>query len=1050
MNRGPTLQKTPDISPPLIVLLIWFFMMPTDCSKAVEVGAFDDNIVTCWQTEDGLPQSSVLSIGQTPDGYLWLATFDGLARFDGVRFTVFDTHNLPGLPGNRLVRLSVDREGGLWMITEYRSVARLKDGRCRTFTTADGVPAEGVQCVGEDAQGGMWLAGLNGGLWRWQDDRFVPVPTPPEATDRPFLAVVTDGAGRPWFQYRDGLCALQDGRLRPIPGPQDQPKLVIRAVCPSADGGLWVITDDALRKCRQGQWLPKVWPLPDFKSAVVDASEDLAGNLWMTPYNQGLYRFSPAMGWKYFTVESGLPTLALRRFFRDREGHLWIGTDGGGLLRIRPRLWKMTTRHEGLGIDAVHSVAEDPQGRIWFAGGTATPYWLERGKISAAFDSGQSSGVEGVWAVLAARDGAMWIGTYYKSVFRYQDTVLTRYGPAEGMRAGSVRALFEDGAGAIWVGGFDGLSRIENGQVTHYSPREGLSCPRVWALAEGEPGRLYVGTDGGGLNVFEEGRFTVYSRPDGLPDNSIRALYMDAEGVLWIGTHAGGLSRFANGRFFNYQMQGGLPARKVGPMVEDDQGSLWMVTNLGILRVSRRELDEFAAGARRSVSFVTCDRSDGLATTEVGGVQPACLKARDGTLWFGTIKGAAFVDPAAVRSSPPPPPVLIEEVQIDGKPVRSDAARRSRSMGVPPVTENHGQDARATMPSRAHDERPITLLPHQRRLEFRVTGLSFTAPAKVQFRYQMGGFDPDWVDGGTARTVSYTRLPPGRYRFRVTARNSAGPWNQTVASRVVIVLAPWYRTWWAIGSAILSGAGLLAWFYQRRLHRLQRAQALQEGFSRQLIASQEAERRRLAGELHDGLGQDLLLIKNHAVLALDVRDGGPAVKDQIEEISIAASRAIDAARTMAHALGPYELEQLGLAGALGSMIDRIADATGLAFHCQFDHSTDALSADRQIALYRILQESLNNVVKHARAKEVFLEIQRSADHLEVRLQDDGCGFEIDAAGRARTTGGHGLPGIYERAHLAGGRARIQSAPGRGTVLTLEFPLGGQAEPHTEE
>ncbi len=1009
-----------------------FLVALTARSGAVEIRPFGDEIVTGWQTEDGLPQSSVLSIAQTPDGYLWLATFDGLARFDGVRFTVFDTSNLPGLPGNRLVRLFVDREGGLWAITEYCSVARLKDGRCRTFTAADGVPAEGVQCVGEDGQGGLWLAGLKTGLCRWQADRFVAVPVPSEIAEGRFLDIVTDSEGRLWFQHRNGLCGLHDGHLHLLAGPQDRPESAIRAVCPSADGGLWVMTSDTLRKYRQGRLLPEVWPLPDCKGIVVDVCEDLGGNLWMAPYNQGLFRFSPATGWQHFTMESGLPSLALRCFFRDREGNLWIGTDGGGLLRIRPRLWKMVTRQEGLGIDAVHSVCEDAQGRIWFAGGSTTPYRLDQGKISAAFESGESSGMKSVWSVLAARDGAMWIGIYHKSVFRYHDAVLTRYGPADGMLAGCVRALLEDRQGAIWVGGFDGLSRIRQGQVTHYSQREGLSCPRVWALAEGAAGRLYVGTDGGGLNVFQDGRFTVYTRDHGLPDESIRSLYMDAEGVLWIGARAGGLSRFEDGRFFDYRAKGGLPVRSVGPMLEDGQGALWMVTNLGILRVSRRELNEFSVGARRSVSFAAYGRGDGLATTEVGGIQPACLKAHDGTLWFGTIKGAAYVDPEALGSNSLPPPVLIEEVRIDDEPVKESGSQADGS----------ASEAEDEPPSGVRPSSPITLLPHQRRLEFRFTGLSFTSPAQVQFRYQMEGFDPDWVDADTARTVSYTRLPPGRYCFRVTARNNDGPWNETVASLAVMVLAPWYQTAWATGLAILSGAGLLALFFQQRIRRLRRAQALQEGFSRQLIASQEAERRRLAGELHDGLGQDLLLIKNHAVLALQLPDAGRAIKDQMEEISVAATRAIDATRAMAHALGPYELEQLGLAGAMKSMIHRIADASGLVFHSQFDTLADALGADQEIALYRILQESLNNIVKHAQAREVFLEIDCSADLLTVRLQDDGCGFEMDAKGRAKASSGHGLLGIYERARLARGRARIQSAPGRGTVLTLELPLGG--------
>ena len=1007
-------------------------------SGAVEVRAFGDDMVACWQTEDGLPQNSVLSIAQTPDGYLWLATFDGLARFDGVRFTVFDTSNLPGLPSNRLVRLFVDRAGVLWLVTETYELARLADGRCRQLGSADGVPECGVVRVGEDGQGRLWMADTEGSLHRWEGRRFVRMLAPGGFAEGHVSLIFSDSEGTVWFRQGDRLARFQDGQFVVLSQPHTNQPASVAFASPCHEGGLWVITPGVLRRLPRGQGTEETWPAAPFNSYLYGVAEDFSGNLWVATYDNGLFRFHPAQGWQHLTVASGLTTLSLRSVLCDREGNVWVGTDGGGLLRIRPRSWKMLTRRDGLGIDAVQSLCQDQQGRIWFVGGTTSPYWLDRGVVSVAIPPPQAEVLGSVWAVLAARDGAMWIGAYGGKVSRYRDGVVTCYGPAEGMLAGSVRALLEDRHGAIWVGGFDGLSRIEHGQVTHYSQREGLSCGRVWALAEGTPGCLYVGTDGGGLNVFRDGRFTVYTRRSGLPDDCVRALYVDADGVLWIGTRAGGLSRFQDGRFFDYRAKGGLPVHSIGPMVEDDHGSLWMVANLGILRVSRRELNEFAAGARQSVNFVACDRSDGLATIEVGGIQPACLKARDGTLWFGTIQGAAFVNPAALRSNPRPPPVIIEEVRIDDEPVEEP--------GVPAAgrASQEGPAAAGSL-SVARPPSPITLRAQQRRLEFRFTALSFAAPAKVQFRYRMEGFDPDWVDVGTARTASYTRLPPGRYRFRVTARDNDSLWNETGAARAVIVLAPWYRTVWALGLEILSGAGLLAWFYERRLRRLRRLRALHEGFSRQLIASQEAQHRRLAGELHDGLGQDLMLIKNRAVLALNVPEASPAVLGQVEEISAAATRAIEAARNMAHALRPYELDRLGLAGAVQAMIDRIADATGLEFHYQCDELADVLSADQKTALYRILQESLNNVVKHARAHEVFLEICRAPDRLTVRLQDDGCGFELDAAGRAKASEGHGLPGIYERARLVGARARIQSAPGCGTVLTLELPLRGRPD-----
>ncbi|MBI4325515.1 MAG: hypothetical protein HY674_09655 [Chloroflexi bacterium] len=279
-----------------------------------------DFTIDAWQSEDGLPQSSVNSIAQTPDGNLCLATFNGLARFDGVRFAVFDSSNVPGLPGNRLIRLSVDRAGALWLITEQNDLARLQEGRCQNFTAADGLPPDGVRWVDENAQGVLWLAGPKGALRCWQNGQFVSVPAPPEFAERPLEGMVTDGEGWAWFKHRDRLFCFQNGQFALLPGPDGQPEAVVKKVFPSRDGGLWVVTPAGLRKHRQGKWLPEVWPCPDFKAAVTDAREDLAGNVWLATYNNGLFRFSPTAEWAHLTVESGLTTLSLRSFFATGKG----------------------------------------------------------------------------------------------------------------------------------------------------------------------------------------------------------------------------------------------------------------------------------------------------------------------------------------------------------------------------------------------------------------------------------------------------------------------------------------------------------------------------------------------------------------------------------------------------------------------------------------------------------------------------------------------------------------------------------------------------------
>jgi ligand-binding sensor domain-containing protein/signal transduction histidine kinase len=976
-----------------------------------------DYTIRDWQTEDGLPQSSVLAIEQTLDGYLWLATFGGLARFDGVRFTVFDTSNLPGLPANRLIRLFVDRAGALWLITELHDLACMVEGHCRRFGVADGLPPDGIQSVQEDGQGRFWAAGLKNGLWQRYNGRFVPVAAPPEFGASSVRALATDTGGRPWFHCEDSLFRLEDDRLVSVAGPSGQRTAWAKQISPSRDGGLWAVTPEGLRKQINGNWLPDLWPCPDFKARIVAALEDRVGNFWVATYNNGLFRFDPTLGWQHLTVESGLTTPSLRSLFCDREGNLWVGTDGGGLLQIKPRRWKMIGRREGLGIDAVHSISQDRQGHIWFAGGTTKPYWLDQGVVSVAIPSPQSDVLDGVWSVLPAGDGTMWIGTYGGKVFRYRDGVLTRFAREEGLLAGSVRALLEDRRGTIWTGGFNGLSRIENGRVTHYARAEGLSSERVCALAAGPPGRLYVGTTDGGLNVFQDGRFTVYTKQNGLPDDEIRGLYVDADEVLWIGTRAGGLSRFKDGQFVNYGVKEALPVHGVGPIVEDDQGCLWMPFDQGILRVNRRELNEFAAGVRGAVSFVAYDRSDGLATIEVGGIQPACLRARDGTVWFGTAKGAAFVDPKGLRGNPLPPPVIIEGVRIDDEPVAEPSAAGSGQKHRTNRTSATGETASLIATPQWSS---IALLPHQRRLEFRFTGLSLTAPNKVRFRYQMVGFDPDWVENGTARAAFYTRLPPGAYRFRVTACNDSGLWNETGASLGVTVAPAFHQTWWfrLLVLAVVGGSAWLA-FHLRlaRLHELARL------------------RGRIAGDLHDEIGSNLGGIILLSELAQQANALPSDARASLQEINVTAQRSAIAMRDIVWFLNPDF-------DTLADMVARMREfaatlLSGVA--CEFTSPDLALAPSLPLEFRRnvffAFKEILHNIVKHAEASRVSIRIEVRGREFTLCVQDNGCGFDP-----AQATSGHGLRSLRRRAVELGGQLTAESRPGKGTTIVLIVTL----------
>jgi signal transduction histidine kinase len=503
-------------------------------------------------------------------------------------------------------------------------------------------------------------------------------------------------------------------------------------------------------------------------------------------------------------------------------------------------------------------------------------------------------------------------------------------------------------------------------------------------------------------------RFAAYTEREGLASNHVRALYEDERGTLWIGTYDNGLSRLRNGVFTNYTTATGLFSNGVFKILEDAHGNFWISSNQGIYRVSKQELEDVAAGRSAAVTSTAFGRSDGMLSSECnGGRQQAGVKTRDGKLWFPTQDGVAVIDPEAVPHNPLPPPVVIESAKVETQPVPLTGGLR--------LEPNHGS------------------------IEIRYTGLSLVKPEQVRFRYQLEGLDPGWVEAGTQRLAFYPYLPPGHYVFRVIAANSDLVWNRQGATLAIVVLPPYYRTWWFAGLVSLLAAVAAASLWSRRIAQLQQAHALQMAFSRQLIESQEAERKRMAGELHDSLGQHLLVIKNRAAMGARVSASqGQALHqaaEQFDEITATASQAIDEVRQIAYNLRPVNLDRLGLTSVIEELIEKVDGASGIRFSAGIVRLDASLTPDGAINLYRIIQESINNIVKHSHATRASVEIWLEEDEIHVAISDDGCGFNAESLSR-----GIGLTSIAERVRIVGGAHSVSSAPGRGTRLAIRIPI----------
>lgn len=973
-----------------------------------------------WTTADGLPQNSVNTILQSRDGYLWVGTFGGLARFDGSEFTLMERRDASGRHVDRVLSLAEGREGTLWIGTE-NGLLRRRDGTYERYTTADGLPDNAIPALHVTDAGVLWIGGAGGGLARLAEgrvERFREVDGVPVDG---VVSIVEDADGVPWVNLGDqGFLTIEDGvptaaRWRDRPGEGFR-----HMQLQDRSGGHWYRTGGDLVRWADGRG--RAHPGPD-PSVLV---EDPWSGYWLGTNLDGLFHFGPradAAGIRHYPLPDGTASYRVRSAHVDRDGNVWIGTDADGLLRARRSVFTTYATAHGLSHDVPTAVHVASDGTVWAgtncAGLNAIDLRRRTVRLLKPRMRDDPAGDPCISALTEAPGGVIWVGTYGGGLTRIVDGRAERLYGAGGLPDSVVVALYADREGAVWAGtGSGGLVALEDGRVrTVYTRDDGLAHDGVRTIHQTRDGALWIGTLEG-LTRLKDGRLTTYTAADGLSAGHIRAIHEDADGTLWIGTYGGGLNRFRDGVFTPIMRTDGLADNVVSAILEDDEGRFWTSGNRGIARVDRRDLVAFAEGEADRVHSVLYGVADGLLNPETnGGFQSAASKDAQGRLWFPTLAGLAVVDPGRVAVDERPPAVMVEEVVVDGV-------------------------------ARPADDR-LVLGPGRPNLEFRYTGLSLTDPKHLTFRYRLEGFEDEWVHAGTRRVAYYPRLPPGTYRFAVRAANRDGAWSEAGEGLALRVVPPFWRAWWFRLAVAAVAVALLGAGVRWRGRAARRDRAAQEAFSRRLIENQERERKRIAAELHDGLGQELLVVKNRALLALRVDGLDPAARDQLRQIEDVVTRSLENVRGLAHNLRPHQLEHLGLTEALEAMVEGVAETTITDVTCNIQDVDGLLTDEGEINLYRVVQEGAANIVRHSGARSAAIAVRRVTGALEVTLVDDGRGFDAEerrrARGGGRPGGGFGLPGMAERVRILGGRLEVVSAPGRGTRVRVVVPVRAEAE-----
>ncbi|HTV82943.1 MAG TPA: two-component regulator propeller domain-containing protein [Acidobacteriaceae bacterium] len=978
-----------------------------------------------WQTDSGLPQNTVHAIVQGRDGFLWIATEGGLVRFDGAEFAVFNHANTPALPSDLVDGLTEDPTGALWISTSG-GLAVLRDGRIEAFGPKHGVPAtqiwrtwcDRVSDTREGERGTVWVltaAGLfridpgssraeavppgqndltensamamgpHGTLWLGTEQglmRAAAGPFLPVGAAGEVLALAVDGNGTAWAGLRSGLeaCSAAGCRSVAVPG-------AVEALAADTSGHMWIGTTNGLYVAEHGS----VRAIEGATGAVSFLFCDREGMIWAGTA-RGLMRIA-LNGTSAVLPREGDVYLAAAE---DREGDLWLGTASSGLAVLRNRKFFTLTAEEGLTQEYVLALAQAPNGHVGVGTNGGGLNVFREGKFHALTTAqGLTSNV--VLALAAAPGGEVWVGTP-DGLDLLRDGQMTRaFTTADGLADDFIRSLHFGPHGALWIGTSHGLSRHASGAFTTWTTLDGLGSDLIGAMANDRGGNLWIGTLGG-LTQYRDGQFRNFTTKDGLSSDVITSLYADRTGTLWIGTNDAGLDRMAGGRIVALQSDE-LPRRVLG-ILEDSRGYLWLSSNSGVYRVSRAGLNAMAAGGA-APEVMRFGVTDGMRISECSsGGHPAALRLRDGELWFATLKGIAVVDPEQMPLNRIPPPVVIERVSVDDVPQAS-------------ATE-------------------LRVAPGHSHYEFDYAGLSFVAPQKVEYRYQLVGFDRGWVDAGTRRAAYYTNLPQGHYVFRVMARNNDGVWSAAPAKAALVVEPHFYQLLWfqLLVALALLALGYAAW--RRRLLRVERE-----------FQAVLAERTRIAREIHDTLAQGFVAVSVQLeLIARAMQTSVESAREQLARTQEVVRSSLEEARTSIWELRSQTVAREGLAVRLLKMAEDVAASSHARARVQMQvsgayHRLDA-AVEREAL--RIAREAVVNAVRHGDPENLWLRLEFAGSIFGLEIRDDGRGF---AGTPPDGSSGHfGLTGMRERAASIGGTLMVESRPGEGTRVRMMVPLTG--------
>lgn len=931
-----------------------------------------------WTTENGLPQNSVHAIFQSRDGYLWIATEGGIARSNAVEFKIFQHENTPSLASNDICCFAQGVDDSTVWIGTADGILRYSGGSFQRFSTQQGLPSPDVLSLVSANDSIYVLTGA--GPARFDGNRFSAIAAPSTPT-----AISTSGdslliampAGL--LQYRGNALSPAYQQLMPTTQP-------IRAFGYLPDHSLWQRTANELTFIANGN--PRTIGPSALNGAHIQSFlPSFQGGMWIGT-NHGLYRLDDAISAP--RLEPDLDADNILSLREDAEGDLWVGTENSGLHVLRHRNFHTLP---GGSENMVTAITQTTDGAVWVgSNGDGLSRWLSGAKRTLSTRDGLLSDIILSLATGIAED--LWIGTP-DGLNRLQGGRITSITSADGLPDDFIRSIYPDRDGTIWIGTRRGLAHLDNGKITTFTHADGLGSNLIGAMVRPRSSDdLWIATLNGLSLLHGNGTIYNYTTKDGLSGNTITALFPDTQGNLWIGTKANGLSvRTVDGNFIAVRRDD-LP-ETIDSIVGDNQGSLWLGSAHGILRTRLYEMIACASSPACTLHINRYGTSDGMPTEEVSAIgHPSVWRTAEDSLWFATRKGVAIVNPGSLFLNRVPPPISIERFTVDD------------------VEQPNG----------------ITIGPGHNRFAFQYAALSFVAPPRVRYRYRLEGFDSHWIEAGSRRTAFYTNLPAGRYRFLVQAANNDGVWNERSTAIAFVIRPPFYRRFWFIALVTLLVGATIFVLYRMRLRRL-----------RSQFNAVLAERTRVAREIHDTLAQSFVGVSVQLELAnqLLAHEQVDAAREQIDQTRSYVREGIDEARRSI-----WDLRAASAQNTLPTRLSHLAETTSsqsLPVQVQIGGTYRPLDPSIENEIFRIAQEALANVVRHAKATSAALNLNYEPGELQLTVTDNGRGFSTGAP-QSSPNGHFGLQGMRERAHNIGGHLSVTSSPDSGTRIKLTVQL----------